>query len=65
MHAALAHWEELLAEYRAAAERRGETSRRHRRELKRRVKEATARLRQAVREWMSAHDLIYSAIQAA
>ena len=24
MHAALAHWEELLAEYRAAAERRGE-----------------------------------------
>jgi hypothetical protein len=65
MHAALAHWEELLAEYRAAAERRSETSRRHRRELKRRVKEATARLREAVREWMSAHELIYSAIQAA
>jgi stearoyl-CoA desaturase (Delta-9 desaturase) len=65
MHAALAHWEELLAEYRAAAERRGEISKRHRRELKRRVDEATARLRAAVKEWTGAHDLIYSAIQAA
>jgi stearoyl-CoA desaturase (Delta-9 desaturase) len=65
MHAALAHWEQLLAEYRAAAERRGEISRKHRRELKRRVDEATARLRAAVKEWTGAHDLIYSAIQAA
>ena len=65
MHAALAHWEELLAEYRAAAERRGEISRGHRRELKRRVNEATARLRAAVKEWTGAHELIYSAIQAA
>ena len=54
-----------MAEYRAAAERRGEISRRHRRELKRRVDEATARLRAAVKEWTSAHELIYSAIQAA
>jgi stearoyl-CoA desaturase (delta-9 desaturase) len=65
MHAALAHWEELLAEYRAAAERRGATSRQYRRELKRRVHQATLRLRAAVKEWTSAHELIYSAIQTA
>jgi stearoyl-CoA desaturase (delta-9 desaturase) len=65
MHAALAHWEELLAEYRAAAERRGAISRQHRRALKRRVNEATAHLRVAVKEWTGAHELIYSAIQAA
>jgi stearoyl-CoA desaturase (delta-9 desaturase) len=65
MHAALAHWEELLAEYRVAAERRGQISRKHRRELKRRVKEATGRLRAAFREWTGAHELIYSAIQTA
>ena len=65
MHAALAHWEELLAEYRAAAERRGEISRQHRRELKRRVNEATARLRAAVKEWSGAHEMIYSALQTA
>ena len=65
MHAALAHWEELLAEYRAVVERRGAISRKHRKELKRRVNEATFRLRAAVREWTGAHDLIYSAIQAA
>ena len=41
MHVALAQWEELLGEYRAAAERRGEISRQHRRELKRRVNDAT------------------------
>jgi stearoyl-CoA desaturase (Delta-9 desaturase) len=65
MHAALAHWEELLAEYRAAAERRGKISRRHRKALRRRVRQATARLHAAVREWTGAHELIYSAIQAA
>jgi stearoyl-CoA desaturase (delta-9 desaturase) len=65
MHTALAHWEELVTEYRAAAERRSQTSWRHRRELKRRVNDATARLRAAVREWTSAHEQIYSAIQAA
>ena len=65
MHVALAQWEELLREYRAAAERRGEISRQHRRELKRRVNDATISLRTAVREWISAHELIYSALQAA
>ncbi len=65
MNAALAHWEELLGEYRAAAERRGEMSRQHRRELKRRVNDATIRLRAAVKEWTSAHELIYSALQTA
>jgi hypothetical protein len=65
MHAALAQWEELLGEYRAAAARRGEISRQHRRELKRRVNQATAHLRMAVKEWTGAHELIYSAIQAA
>jgi stearoyl-CoA desaturase (Delta-9 desaturase) len=65
MHAALTHWEELLSEYRAAAERRGKISRKHRRELKRRVKEATGRLRAAFREWTGAHKLIYSSIQTA
>jgi stearoyl-CoA desaturase (delta-9 desaturase) len=65
LQAALAHWEQLLAEYRAAAERRSDISRKHRRELKRRVDEATARLRAAVKEWTGAHELIYSAIQAA
>jgi stearoyl-CoA desaturase (delta-9 desaturase) len=65
MHTALAHWEQLLAEYRAAAERRGEVSRQQIRELKRRVDDATARLRDAVKEWIGAHELIYSAIQAA
>jgi stearoyl-CoA desaturase (Delta-9 desaturase) len=65
MHAALAHWEELVTEYRVAAERRSQTSWRYRRELKRRVNDATARLRAAVREWTSAHEQIYSAIQAA
>ena len=65
MHAALAHWEQLLAEYRAAAERRGEISRQHRRALKRRVNEATARLREAIKEWTGAHELIYSALQTA
>jgi hypothetical protein len=65
MHAALAHWEELVTEYRVAAERRSQTSWRYRRELKRRVNDATARLRAAVREWTSAHEQIYSAIHAA
>ena len=65
MHEAMAHWEQLLTEYRAAAERRGEISRRQRREMKNRVEEATARMREAVREWISTHNLIYSAMQAA
>lgn len=65
MHAALAHWEERLAEFRAAAQNRGEISREQRRELKRRVDEATARMKVALNEWLGAHDLIYSTLQAA
>ena len=65
MQDALTHWEQLLKEYREAAERRGEISRRQRREMKIRVEEATARMREAVEEWISTHKLIYSAVQAA
>lgn len=53
LHLALAHWEQLLAQHRAAAE----LSRAHRRELKAQVEEAYARLKQAVREWVEAHHL--------
>ncbi len=65
MHEALAHWEQQLVEYRAAAERRHEISRHQRRDLKRRVEEASAHLREAVRDWISAHRMIYSSLQAA
>ena len=65
MNAALAQWEQLLVEYREAAERRGEISRRQHREMKNRVEQATAQMREAVREWISTHQLIYSAVQVA
>ncbi len=64
MHEALAKWEHHLAEYRAAAERRHEVSRRHRRELKKRTEEATEHLRDAMNEWLSTHRLIYSTVDA-
>lgn len=54
LHAALAHWEHLLAQHRAAAE----LSRAHRRELKNQVEEAYAHLRQAVRDWVEAHQAV-------
>lgn len=65
MNEALAQWEQILAEYRAAAERRGEISRRQRREMKEQVEAAASRMQEAVREWISTHQLIYSAVQAA
>ena len=65
MHEAMAQWEQLLKEYRESAERRGEISRCQRREMKNRVEEATARMREAVQDWISTHKLIYSAVQAA
>jgi len=65
MNEALAQWEQILAEYRTAAERRGEITRRQRREMKEQVEAATSRMREAVREWISTHQLIYSAVQAA
>ncbi len=65
MHEAMAHWEQLLTEYRDAAERRGEVSRQQRREMKNRVEEATSRMREAVEDWISTQKLVYSAVQAA
>lgn len=64
MHESMAHWEEVLIQYRAAAERRGEISRRQHRELKARVEEATARMRVSIREWIETHQLVYSAAAA-
>lgn len=58
MHAALAAWEKHLVEYRAAAERRGEISRQNRREMKRRVEEASESLREAVRHWAETHRMV-------
>lgn len=65
MNEALSQWEQILAEYRAAAERRGEISRRQRREMKEQVEAAASRMQEAVREWISTHQLIYSAVQTA
>lgn len=56
MHDALVRWEKALVEWRAAAERRHELSREHRRELKRELDEATARLREALRQLHWAHE---------
>jgi len=64
MHEAMVHWEKHLADYRSAAERRHEISRRHRRELKARVEESTTHLRAAINEWLSTHQMIYSAVAA-
>lgn len=65
MHEALAVWETRLAEYRTAREKRGEISRRHRKELKRQVEESALQLRTAVREWMDAHRAIFAGLPAA
>ncbi len=52
---ALAHWEEKLGAWRAAQERRHEISTGQLRELRRQLNEATARLREALRQWDAAH----------
>lgn len=65
MNEALAQWEQILAEYRAAAERRGEISRRQRREMKEQVEAAASRMQEAVREWINTHQLIYFAVRTA
>jgi len=65
MHDALAHWEQRLAEYRAAKERRHEVSRRQRRQLKRELAQASSRLREALGEWMSAHRVVFGGTAAA
>ncbi|MDD5199305.1 MAG: fatty acid desaturase [Terrimicrobiaceae bacterium] len=56
MHEAFVRWEVALADWRAAAERRHELSREHRRELKRELDEATQRLRDALRYLRYAHE---------
>jgi stearoyl-CoA desaturase (delta-9 desaturase) len=65
MNEALAHWETRLAEYREARERRGEISRRHRKELKRQLEESADHLRQAVREWIETHHIVVSGLPSA
>jgi len=65
MHESFARWEKLLADYRDAAERRHEVPRRERKALKRQAEEAYEHLRDAVREWMSTHQMVYSALASA
>jgi hypothetical protein len=55
MNAALERWEALLLQYRGAAERREEISRRELRELKRDVREAADQLRASIRHWVETH----------
>jgi stearoyl-CoA desaturase (delta-9 desaturase) len=54
MNVALERWETLLLQYREAAERRGEISRREMRALKRDVREAAGHLRESLRHWVEA-----------
>jgi stearoyl-CoA desaturase (delta-9 desaturase) len=60
MHEAMTRWETRLAEYREARERRGEISRRRRKELKRQLEESADHLRQALREWIETHQIVNS-----
>ena len=53
--AALADWEVLLREYRAAASRRSEISRAELRNLKRQVQEAYRQFSASFRHWIAAH----------
>ena len=55
LNAAMEKWETLLGQYREAAERRGEISRREMRELKRDVREAADQLRVSIRHWVETH----------
>lgn len=54
LNSALAEWEKLLVEYRAAAATGSEISRREIRNLQRSVREASAQLRASLREWIQA-----------
>jgi len=65
MNEALAQWEARLAQYREAREKRGEISRRHRKELKRQVEESANTLRLAVRAWIEAHQIVVAGLPAA
>lgn len=64
MNEALARWEAQLAQYREAREKRGEISRRHRKELKRQVEQSANDLRMAVREWIEAHRMVVNGLPA-
>ena len=55
LNAALEKWETLLVQYREAADRGGEMSRREMRELKRDVREASDQLRESIRHWVRTH----------
>jgi len=57
LHEAAAHWEQRKVEYRQAAETKMEASRQKMAELQHEFREATARLRMAMREWWEAHHL--------
>ena len=58
MNIALERWETLLLQYREAAERRGEISRREMRELKRDLREAAGHLRESLRHWVEARQAL-------
>jgi stearoyl-CoA desaturase (delta-9 desaturase) len=57
LHQAALTWEQRKAEYRHAAETRMEASRERLAEMRWEMREATARLRQAVRQWRDARRL--------
>ncbi|MFZ4776635.1 MAG: acyl-CoA desaturase, partial [Terrimicrobiaceae bacterium] len=58
LNTALERWETLLVQYREAASRRGEVSRREIRQLKRDVREAADQLRDSLRHWIQTHQEI-------
>lgn len=55
LNVAMERWETLLVQYREAAERRGEISRREMRALKKDVREAADQLRTSIRHWVETH----------
>jgi stearoyl-CoA desaturase (Delta-9 desaturase) len=65
MNEAFLGWEELLAEYRAAAEGKKQVSRREMAELRERLHEAAQDFRTSLREWIEAMHLAHSSPVAA
>lgn len=60
LNVAVERWESLLVQYREAAARRGEISRRELQALKRDVRDAADQLRESLRHWMETHREIAS-----
>lgn len=58
MNEALTSWETKLVEYREAIRHRNEISRASRRQLKRDLKQATQRLREAFEHWQQTHEIV-------